>query len=173
MAGKGDKAHKVVKEIKAELPDLGSLQAEDHVSKNPTPTKSKNASRSVSAQRRSKSPVHKTEPAKKEVQTKIEEHDEEHNASLGKRKDHPPTKTEGEHAPEDSILQRKINTFLDKLKSSEKRDVEDNARMLAKFVQHLACNFSVDTSEIMKVMEAQKGDVEINKVRAVFIKNFH
>ena len=170
MAGKGDKEHKVVKEIKADLPTPAEGEQDVAGSERATPARSRIASRSASNPRPARE---ENTPVKaREVPAKIEEHDEDTDGRLGKRDSSlRPAKHEDNSGPEESLLQKKINAFLDKLKSEDRKDVEDNARMLAKFVQHFACNFSVTTSDILKIMEQQTDGIDINKVRASFIKN--
>lgn len=113
-----------------------------------------------------KSPVKQKKPI--EVPAKIEEAEEREEGEIGKRSIKHHHQTDIPH--EESALSRKLSGFLERLKSDDRKSVEDNAKMLAKFVQHFSCNFSVDVNEIMKVMEEQKGDIDINKVRAKFIK---
>jgi hypothetical protein len=103
--------------------------------------------------------------------TKLEEMEEEH---LGKRGHQiGPIKTEAQEPMEEELspLNRKIALFLERLKSEERKDVEENAKILAKIIQHFSFIFAMETSEIMKALESQKGEIEINKIRSKFIKN--
>lgn len=109
---------------------------------------------------------------KKLLQAKIEE-EENHEETLGKRNLLQHQKNEHHESAEDTNLRKKLSGFIEKLRSEEKRDIEDNAKMLARFIQHFACNFCVSSSNIMSVIEAQKGDIDINKVRAHFVKSFN
>ena len=100
---------------------------------------------------------------------KLEEGDDSNSAALGKR-------SSTQQRPdllqsEESSLSRKLNNFIERLKSEDRKDLEENARMLARFVQHFACNFSVDVQQVMAIIEQQQGDISIDNVRAAFVKS--
>lgn len=104
---------------------------------------------------------------------KIEEHDEENDAQLGKRASLNRPSLRPDSNADDSELTSKLHAFMDRLKSEERKDLEANAKMLARFIQHFACNFCCDHKEVIKIMEKQEGDINIDKVRASFVKSMH
>ena len=83
MAGKGDKEHKVVKEIKADVPALEDEGLQNIGSDRGTPIRSRNASRSASNPRPIKDATITLEA--RDVPAKIEEHEDSGDAHLGKR----------------------------------------------------------------------------------------
>lgn len=153
------------------MPDLPPLVIK---TSRPASNQQSPARKSRSASRHSKSPAKQPSASPKkarlatEIKAKIEESELPHEqGELGKRS--------SEHRPqqevlEESALGRKLSAFLERLRSDDRKAVEENAKLLAKLVHHFSCNFSVEVQEIMKVMEAQKGDIDINKVRAQFVK---
>lgn len=158
---KGDKTHYVVSQISEDLPNLENIAASHAESKKSSVRKSRQASMSPEKK------------LPKELQAKIEEHDEEAEGRLGKRASISRAQKKDELNQEDAELHKKINAFLERLKSDDRKDVEMNAKMLARFVQHFACNFSADVSEIMKAMDQQHGDINIDKVRAAFVRSLN
>lgn len=156
---KGSKDTRAVKEISPELPTRDSLSKSVY---------SRKGSRGTSQVRDESTPNKQSDSTSKPLKLKLEE-DDSNSAALGKR-------SSTQQRPdllqsEESSLTRKLNHFVERLKSDDRKDVEENARMLARFVQHFACNFSVDVQQVMAVVEQQVGDINIDKVRAAFVKS--
>lgn len=158
---KSSKGTYSVREVSDELPGLESIARSNANSRNNSAKKSARASQSPQ------------KTGKKEMLAKIEEHDEDNDARLGKRASLSREIKRPDINTDDSDLSNKLHAFLDRLKSEERKDLELNARMLARFIQHFACNFSCSHDDIIKIMEKQGGDINIDKVRSTFVKSLH
>lgn len=170
-ASKGDKQFFTVAEISEHMPDLPPLviKTSRPASQQHSPArKSRSASRESKSAAKQASASPKKPRASRGVEAKIEETDlPQADASLGKRDAAHGAQQE---VLEESALGRKLSAFLERLRSDDRKAVEENAKLLAKLVQHFACNFSVEVQEIMKLMEAQAGDIDVNKLRAHFVR---
>ena len=67
-------------------------------------------------------------------------------------------------------LKKKVNTFLGQLESKEDKDVECNAEILAEIIKSFAVTFSLDISEIVKIISKTKGKLNMNNIRAELFK---
>ena len=171
-ASKGEKQYYTVAEISEQVPDLPPLviKTSRPASQQQSPArKSRSGSRESRSGRKQLSGSPK-KPGRSGAEAKVEEPEQPQlpeEATLGKREAAHRVQPE---VLEESALGRKLSAFLERLRSDDRKAVEENAKLLAKLVQHFACNFSVEVQEIVKLMEAQTGDIDVNKLRAHFVR---
>ena len=70
-------------------------------------------------------------------------------------------------------VQENIDEFLQRLKSRDPEDIRDNAEILAQILKSFSMSFGVDIEEIIRIMDKQRGAVNLQRVRNKLFEEFN
>lgn len=66
-------------------------------------------------------------------------------------------------------LNEKVETFLGQLDSTNDQDVECNAEILAEIIKSFAVTFSLEISDIVKIIEESGGPLNMENIRTMLM----
>lgn len=64
------------------------------------------------------------------------------------------------------MLQKKVDIFLTQLESTEDKDIECNAEILAEIIKSFAVTFSLEISDIVTIIEESGGPLNMEEIRS-------